>query len=95
MPVYIPTLDMPQNCSACPVFHDMICKITGISNDECHLGRPPNCPLSVLPDYTALVEPGIYDEEELHNDCTVQVLRNSITGHTSVGWWENERGDDN
>ena len=30
----------------------------------------------------------IYDEEEIHYGCTVQVLRNSSTGETSVGWWE-------
>ena len=33
---------------------------------------------------------GIYDEVEEHDNCTVQILRNSITGETSVGWWENE-----
>lgn len=34
---------------------------------------------------------GIYDVEEIHQNCTVQVLRNSETGEISVGWWENER----
>lgn len=34
---------------------------------------------------------GFYDVEEIHPDCTVQVLRNSETGAVSVGWWENER----
>ena len=33
---------------------------------------------------------GIYDEVEVHDNCTVQILRNTITGQTSVGWWENE-----
>lgn len=32
----------------------------------------------------------IYDEEIIHPNCTVQILRNSITGAESVGWWENE-----
>ena len=35
-------------------------------------------------------ETNIYDEEEIHENCTVQVLRNSITGEESVGWWINE-----
>lgn len=35
------------------------------------------------------VEPNIYDVEEIHENCTVQILRNSITGETSFGWWEN------
>lgn len=32
----------------------------------------------------------LYDQEEIFPDCTVQVLRNSVTGETSVGWWENK-----
>lgn len=34
------------------------------------------------------VETNIYDQEEIHHGCTVQVLRNSVTGEVSVGWWE-------
>lgn len=33
------------------------------------------------------VEPNIYDQEERHENCTVQILRNSITGAYSFGWW--------
>lgn len=36
----------------------------------------------------------IFDEEEIHTNCTVQILRNSITGETSIGWWENEEGEE-
>lgn len=35
------------------------------------------------------VESNIYDTEEVHENCTVQILRNSVTGECSVGWWEN------
>lgn len=38
-------------------------------------------------------EINLYDEEELHHNCTVQILRNSITGEVSVGWWENGEGE--
>ena len=31
----------------------------------------------------------IFDEEEIHEHCVVQILRSSITGDCSVGWWEN------
>lgn len=31
----------------------------------------------------------VFDQEEIHRNCTVQILSNSITGDTSVGWWEN------
>lgn len=37
------------------------------------------------------VETNIYDIVEEHENCHVQVLRNSVTGEMSVGWWENER----
>ena len=36
------------------------------------------------------VDIGLYDIEEIHPNCTVQILKNSITGQISVGWWENE-----
>lgn len=35
-------------------------------------------------------EANLYDVEEIHENCTVQILRNSLTGEESVGWWENE-----
>ena len=35
------------------------------------------------------VETNIYDQEETFPDCTVQVLTNTATGETSVGWWQN------
>lgn len=35
------------------------------------------------------IEPNIYDIEEIYPNCTVQVLRNSVTGEISVGWWPN------
>lgn len=31
----------------------------------------------------------MFDEEEVHENCTVQILRNSITGEMSLGWWQN------
>lgn len=36
------------------------------------------------------VETCFYDKEEIHENCTVQVLTNTKTGEVSVGWWENE-----
>ena len=36
-------------------------------------------------------EIGFFDVEEVHENCTVQVLRNSITGEVSVGWKENDK----
>ena len=31
---------------------------------------------------------GVYNEEEIHENCTVQVWRNTVTGEMSVGWWQ-------
>ncbi len=34
------------------------------------------------------VESNLYDQETIHYPCTVQILRNSVTGETSTGWWK-------
>ena len=36
----------------------------------------------------------IYDLCEKHENCTVEVWKNSVTGEVSVGWYENKGGDD-
>ena len=36
------------------------------------------------------VKTNSFDVEEIHGDCTVQILRNSVTGEVSVGWREND-----
>ena len=36
------------------------------------------------------IDTTLFDEEEIHPNCTVQIWRNSVTGEVSVGWWENE-----
>jgi hypothetical protein len=35
----------------------------------------------------AQTEVNIYVKEETYHNCTVQVLTNTVTGQTSVGWW--------
>lgn len=32
----------------------------------------------------------LYDEVEVIHNCTVQVLRNSVTGEVSIGWWPDD-----
>lgn len=36
------------------------------------------------------VEMAFYDQVETYENCTVQVLTNTVTGDVSVGWWKNE-----
>lgn len=38
------------------------------------------------------VDTELYDREEIHHNCTVQIWTNSYTGKSSVGWWPNEPG---
>lgn len=38
----------------------------------------------------APVDTNIFDEEETYPNCTVQILRNSLTGEESVGWFRND-----
>lgn len=37
------------------------------------------------------IETNIYDVEEVYHNCTVQILRNSVTGEQSIGWWPEAR----
>ena len=39
-----------------------------------------------VPDPIA-TEINLYDKEEIHHNCTVQVWTNTATGQTSIGWW--------
>ena len=36
------------------------------------------------------IETRIFDKEEIFENCTVQVLTNTVTGEVSVGWRRNE-----
>ena len=37
------------------------------------------------------IRTNIFDQCETHDNCTVEIFSNSITGETSVGWWENDK----
>lgn len=68
---------VPQTC-VCFCGDDMgigICDLIGFTPEQ---PEPPK------------VETNVFDEEEIHENCTVQILRNSVTGEISVGWWENK-----
>lgn len=45
---------------------------------------------AVAPEEEETVEVNLYEEVELHTNCTVQILRNVLTGELSIGWWEND-----
>lgn len=37
------------------------------------------------------VETNIYDTVERYENCTVEILTNSVTGEQSIGWWQNDK----
>ena len=93
--ILIKGMEMPKTCSQCPLCYDyMMCSLR--DGRFSHMGEPfdccemrlADCPLVELPEQT--VETNLFDKEEIHDNCTVQVLTNSVTGEVSVGWWEND-----
>lgn len=78
-------------CSECK---EICYCVTGNCGKKVKIDNPP-CPYKYCPHCGAKVEDkpkvemNIYDEEEIHENCTVQILKNSATGDISIGWWEN------
>ena len=86
--ILIRGMEMPTSCDRCFV---KPCKFRALEK-RITVQRHKDCPLVELPQQT--VETNLYDIEEIHHNCTVQILRNSVTGEVSVGWWPNEEEDD-
>lgn len=40
-----------------------------------------------------IVNMNMYDKVETYENCTVQILTNSLTGEVSVGWWHGTKAD--
>ena len=67
------------------------------SCDNCKYDAREICPCAFCSEYDKW-EPqeehidsiGIYDVVEEYDNCTVQLLRNSITGEESIGWFNND-----
>ena len=36
------------------------------------------------------VDAPVFDKETVYENCTVQILRNTLTGEQSIGWWQNK-----
>jgi len=63
-----------NKCSACG-------GVTPVSVD-----RYAFCPRCGARMYNVELSTGIFDEEEVHHNCLVQIWRNSETGEESIGW---------
>lgn len=94
-------MDMPKRCEECPL-HSVNSAGNGMYYDYCRLlqekiydtdCRMDDCPLKECGQHKPQVSVSIYDQEEIHHNCTVQVLTNSVTGDVSVGWWKEKEED--
>ena len=98
MAVYIQAMDVPDDCCTCLLRHrDGESGYCPFTESECPVtGRQDACPIVHVVQRVELkpgeihVDAGLFDREEIYPDCTVQVLSNSLTGETSIGWWKNE-----
>ena len=92
MPDILIRMKMPHNCFQCPLSvlngERLFCKVT--KEEVLRAKLAPECPLVELSPHGDLIETNIFDQEEIHHNCTVQILKNSVTGEVSVGWWEND-----
>lgn len=92
MSVLIKGMKIPNNCADCYLNHDAVCYVENrVVMDDCYDRRATWCPLIEVPDQVA--ETNIFDTEETYHGCTVQVLSNSVTGETSIGWWRSDGSD--
>ena len=80
--------DVCRNCH-----HREVCyKLKNISEGKKeyrdYFGREVMCP-----DLKEVfeVDTNIYDKATIYDDCTVQILENTVTGKVSVGWWRNDK----
>jgi len=49
------------------------------------------CRSSLPEDDITDIHVALYDECEIHRDCTVEIWRNSVTGDSSIGWYPNDK----
>lgn len=75
-------LDHVKTCSGCAEKYPELCK------KERELFKAAADMLEA--DGRKSVETNIYDSEEIHHNCTVQILTNSVTGEQSIGWWKED-----
>lgn len=46
-------------------------------------------------DNEQIIAVNVFDECEIHENCTVEIWKNSTTGEISIGWYENKEGEPN
>ena len=88
MSIIIEGIDLPTACSQCPWLKCLGCGVTfkPIPADLLIFDKPEWCPIYEYSD----VKTNVFDQIEEHPNCTVQILKNSVTGEISVGWYPND-----
>lgn len=94
-------MEMPERCAVCWFMdgEDSWCSaMRGKHLDgDYRYGikdKPSWCPLKPFTPPEPQITTNIYGQEEIHHGCTVQVLRNSVTGDVSVGWWKEKEAEE-
>ena len=64
-----------RGCAECPLAID-------VENRECIASLEQSLPASP--------EVSVFDRVERIENCTVEILTNTKTGETSIGWWRND-----
>ena len=81
MSVIVPWMDIPESCRVCQL--RFCCKnqlpLVTMRADKCR-----------LQEVNPQIDADIYDKETTIYGCTVQILENTVTGKTSVGWWRED-----
>lgn len=86
-------MDMPRSCWECRFrIHghcaaDKEYRYVGVGTDAPR-NRQSWCPAKLYEE-PVITSFGIFDQEEVHENCTVQILSNSVTGEVSIGWKDN------
>lgn len=84
-------MEMPKNCAECEVNEAAKCGTDYkylLKHEQYYDSIRPDCPLKPFTQPEPQITTNIYDQEKIHHNCIVQVLRNSVTGDVSVGWWK-------
>lgn len=91
MSVIVDGVDMPKNCSACFMLGWCMAYLEPAEIIPAEIipdmaaGRQKWCPLQ---ETKPQIDADIYDKETTIHGCAVQILENTVTGKTSVGWWK-------
>lgn len=42
-----------------------------------------------------ITEFNVFDKREVIHDCTVEIWENTVTGEVSIGWYRQQKGQEN